>query len=57
MRGEAIRAGQATIFGEDLEMLERQQSNLSAWPDRKLLLLNIDAGGARARQMIEAAIG
>ena len=28
-----IRAGQATIFGEDLEMLERQQANLSAWPD------------------------
>ena len=54
---EAIRAGQATIFGEDLEMLERQQLNFSAWPDRKLLLLNIDAGGARARQMIEAAIG
>ena len=54
---DAIREGQAAIFAEDLEMLERQQANLSAWPDRRLVLLNIDAGGARARQMIEAAIG
>ena len=53
---ETIRAGQGVIFGEDLEMLERQQANLLRWPDRKLLLLNIDAGGARSRQMIEAAI-
>ena len=54
---DAIRAGQGAIFAEDLEMLERQQANLSAWPDRQLVLLNIDAGGARARQMIAAAIG
>ena len=54
---DAIREGQGAIFAEDLEMLERQQANLSAWPDRRLVLLNIDAGGARARQMIEAAIG
>ncbi|HZU65178.1 MAG TPA: aromatic ring-hydroxylating dioxygenase subunit alpha [Novosphingobium sp.] len=53
---EAIRAGQGRIFGEDLEMLERQQANLQRWPDRRLLLLNIDAGGARSRQMIEGAI-
>ena len=54
---DAIRAGQGAIFAEDLEMLERQQANLAAWPDRQLVLLNIDAGGARARQMIAAAIG
>jgi vanillate monooxygenase len=51
-----IREGQAKIFGEDLEMLERQQRNLSEYPDRRLLLLNIDAGGARSRLMIERAI-
>ncbi len=53
---DSIRQGQGTIFGEDLAMLEQQQANLLHWPDRRLLLLNIDAGGARARQMIDAAI-
>ena len=50
---EAIRSGQNTIFSEDLEMLERQQKNLTAWPDRKLLSLNIDAGGMQSRKVIE----
>ena len=27
-----LRDGQGKIFGEDLEMLERQQKNLLAWP-------------------------
>ena len=51
-----IREGQGRIFGEDLEMLERQQANLLAAPGRRLVLLNIDAGGALSRQMIEGAI-
>lgn len=51
-----IREGQGRIFGEDLEMLERQQANLSRYPDRKLLKLNIDAGGVRSRMMIDRAI-
>ncbi|MEX1165739.1 MAG: aromatic ring-hydroxylating dioxygenase subunit alpha [Hydrogenophaga sp.] len=50
---EAIRSGQDTIFSEDLEMLERQQKNLAAWPDRKLMSLNIDAGGMQSRKVIE----
>lgn len=54
---EDIRVGQGKIFTEDLEMLECQQANLLRFPDRKLLLLNIDAGGARSRMMIERAIG
>ena len=33
----SIREGQGKIFSEDLEMLERQQKNLLAWPGRKLL--------------------
>ena len=53
---DSIRAGQHKIFSEDLEMLERQQRNLLDYPDRRLLLLNIDAGGARSRMIIEKAI-
>ena len=48
-----IREGQGRIFGEDMEMLERQQSNLTRWPDRKLLMLNIDAGGVQSRRVID----
>ncbi len=50
---EQIRDGQGRIFGEDMEMLERQQSNLTQWPDRKLLMLNIDAGGVQSRRLID----
>ena len=49
---DAIREGQGRIFAEDLEMLERQQRNLAHWPDRRLLKLNIDAGGTHARRVI-----
>ncbi len=50
---EAIREGQGKIFSEDLGMLERQQENLLRSPERKLLNLNIDAGGVQARRVIE----
>lgn len=50
---DSIREGQATIFAEDLEILERQQQNLLAHPDRALLKLNIDAGGVQARKIID----
>jgi vanillate O-demethylase monooxygenase subunit len=53
---DTIREGQGKIFSEDLEMLERQQKNLLAYPDRKLLKLNIDAGGVRSRMAIDKAI-
>ena len=49
----SIREGQAKIFSEDLEMLERQQRKLLTWPERQLLKLNIDAGGVQARRVIE----
>jgi vanillate O-demethylase monooxygenase subunit len=49
----AIREGQGKIFGEDLEMLERQQKNLLAHPERALLLLNIDAGGVQSRKILD----
>ena len=49
-----IREGQGKIFGEDREMLERQQQNLLLYPERKLLMLNIDAGGVQSRRIIDA---
>ena len=52
----AIREGQGNIFNEDREMLERQQMNLLAHPERRLLMLNIDAGGVRARRILDALI-
>jgi vanillate O-demethylase monooxygenase subunit len=48
-----IREGQGKIFSEDLEMLERQQQNLLAHPERNLLKLNIDAGGVQSRKVLE----
>ena len=51
-----IREGQGKIFAEDLDMLEQQQRNLLDHPGRRLLKLNIDAGGARSRLLIDRAI-
>jgi vanillate O-demethylase monooxygenase subunit len=50
---DKIRTGQGGIFGEDMEMLQLQQENLTRWPERKLLMLNIDAGGVQARRIID----
>ncbi|HTP38922.1 MAG TPA: aromatic ring-hydroxylating dioxygenase subunit alpha [Steroidobacteraceae bacterium] len=50
---DSIRDGQGRIFAEDREMLERQQRNHLAWPGRRLMALNIDSGGVRARKVIE----
>ena len=51
-----IREGQGGIFAEDLELLEQQQANLSAWPERRLLKLDTDAGGVHARRLIARMI-
>lgn len=50
---DTIRAGQNKIFSEDLQMLEMQQKNLSTHPTRRLMTLNIDAGGSHSRKVIE----
>ena len=50
---DKIRQGQGGIFNEDMEMLQLQQKNISAWPERKLLMLNIDAGGVQSRRIID----
>ena len=47
-----IREGQAKIFAEDLGMLEAQQRNLLAQPQKPLMTLNIDAGGVLSRRVI-----
>ncbi|MFX5684590.1 aromatic ring-hydroxylating dioxygenase subunit alpha, partial [Acinetobacter baumannii] len=48
-----IREGQGKIFGEDREMLELQQANLLKYPERRLLALNIDAGGVQSRKVLD----
>jgi vanillate O-demethylase monooxygenase subunit len=50
---ERIRQGQGRIFSEDMQILQLQQDNLSRWPERKLLMLGIDAGGVQSRRVIE----
>jgi len=52
----SIREGQSKIFSEDLQMLESQQRNLLAQPERRLLSLNIDSGGVQARRVLERII-
>jgi vanillate O-demethylase monooxygenase subunit len=49
----SIREGQGKIFSEDRAMLELQQANISKHPSRKLLMLNIDAGGVQSRRVLE----
>ena len=34
-------------------MLELQQENLLRYPERKLLMLNVDAGGVQSRRIID----
>ncbi len=53
---DSIRAGQHTIFSEDLQMLELQQQNLLAHPERALLMLNIDAGGVQSRKILQRLV-
>jgi vanillate O-demethylase monooxygenase subunit len=49
----AIREGQGKIFGEDRAILEQQQANILRHPERKLLMLNIDAGGVQSRRVLD----
>jgi len=51
-----IKEGQGKVFSEDTQVLEAQQRNLLAYPDRRLLMLNIDAGGVQSRRIIERFI-
>jgi vanillate O-demethylase monooxygenase subunit len=44
------------VFAEDTAVLEAQQRNLSQHPARKLLMLNIDAGGVQSRRIIDRLV-
>ncbi len=52
-----IRDAQASVFAEDVAVLEAQQENILRRPDRKLTNLNIDAGGVYARRIVERELG
>lgn len=45
------------VIAEDTEVLEAQQRAIVENPNARLRVLNIDAAGAHARRMIDAAIG
>lgn len=49
----SIREGQGKIFSEDRGILELQQKNHLAHPERRLLKLNIDAGGVHSRLILD----
>jgi phenylpropionate dioxygenase-like ring-hydroxylating dioxygenase large terminal subunit len=51
--GARLKAQQAGVFAEDVEILEAQQRSITAHRERKLQACAIDQGGVRARQMIE----
>jgi vanillate O-demethylase monooxygenase subunit len=44
---------QGGVFLEDVAVLEAQQRSIDKHPGQKLRAFNIDAGGVRARQVIE----
>ena len=52
----SIRDGQGKIFSEDLQILELQQKNLLAYPQRALLMLNIDTGGVQSRKILDRLV-
>lgn len=51
-----IKEGQGKVFAEDTAVLEAQQRNLALWGQRRLLMLNIDAGGVQSRRIIDRHI-
>jgi vanillate O-demethylase monooxygenase subunit len=51
-----IKDAQAQVFAEDIVVLEAQQANIARRPDRALRNFNIDAGGVRARRLIESEL-
>ncbi|RYF83801.1 MAG: aromatic ring-hydroxylating dioxygenase subunit alpha [Comamonadaceae bacterium] len=51
-----IRENQGKVFAEDTDMLEAQQRSLTNNPGRRLLMLNIDAGGVQSRRIIDRVL-
>ncbi len=50
---QRFKAQQGKVFSEDVEILEAQQRSIDLNPALRLRTFNIDAGGARARAVIE----
>jgi len=48
-----IKDAQSAVFAEDIDVLEAQQQSILRWPERELRNFNIDAGGVRARRLVE----
>ena len=50
---DALHAKNARIFEQDIAMVESQQTSIEESPETKLVSLGIDAGGQRARMILE----
>jgi vanillate monooxygenase len=48
-----IRDAQASVFAEDMDILDALQQNLLRHAERRLLDLKIDSGGVYGRRIIE----
>lgn len=53
---DTMRESQGRIFAEDKDVLEAQQPSLLRNPERRLMSLDIDAGGLHARRLLAEAI-
>lgn len=53
---ERTKVRQSEIFTQDLSVLEAQQRNVKDHPDRRLLMLNIDAGGVQSRRVLDRLV-
>jgi vanillate O-demethylase monooxygenase subunit len=49
---QELKASQGEVFREDVVVLEAQQTSIRRNPGARLVVLNIDAGGAHARRLI-----
>ncbi|PZQ22631.1 MAG: Rieske (2Fe-2S) protein [Sphingopyxis macrogoltabida] len=55
-RFDAITRQQGAVFMEDVEILEAQQRMIDHCPGRKLRAFKVDAGGVRARLMLDKLV-
>ena len=50
--GQRVKASQAKVFMEDVELLETQQATIDAFPGEKMRPFDIDGGSVRARMIL-----
>ena len=51
--GQRVKANQAKVFMEDVELLEAQQATMDAFPGEKMRTFDIDGGAVRARAVLD----